>query len=52
MTLITRGHIGPVVYQRTVDYPEVFANGHHVILDTEVLVTVRWDQVETIVGAD
>ena len=34
------------MYQRTVDYPEEFHNGHHVMMDTEVLVTVRWEQVE------
>jgi len=42
------GHRGTVeanVYQRTVDYPEL-SNGYHVMLDTEELVTVRWDQVE------
>ena len=33
------------VHQRTVDYPEKFANGYHVMLDSEVLVTVRWEQV-------
>lgn len=40
------------VYQRTVDYPEQWVNGHHVMLDTGVLVTVLWERVETIVGAD
>ena len=35
------------VYQRTVDYPDEWANGHHVMLDTEELVAVRWDQVES-----
>jgi len=43
------GHIGTVesnVHQRTVDYPHEFANGYHVMLDTEELVTVRWEQVE------
>ncbi len=43
------GHTGTVesnVYQRTVDYPNEWFNGHHVMLDTEVLVTVRWEQVE------
>ena len=34
------------VYQRTVDYPVQFNNGHHVMLDPGVLVTVRWEQVE------
>ena len=39
------GHQGTVeanLYQRTVDYPDEWANGHHVMLDTEELVTVRW----------
>ena len=33
------------VYQKTVDYPDDWANGYQVMLDTEELVTVRWDQV-------
>ena len=33
------------VYQQTVDYPDELANGYHVMLDTEELVTVRWEQV-------
>ena len=39
------GHQGTVesnVYQRTADYPDEWANGYHVMLDTGVLVTVRW----------
>ena len=28
------------------DYPDEWANGHHIMLDTEELVTVRWEQVE------
>ena len=43
------GHTGAVesnVYQRTVDCPEEFHNGFHVMLDTEELVTVRWEQAE------
>ncbi len=43
------GHRGTVeanVYQKTVDYPDEWANGYHIMLDTEVLVTVRWDQVD------
>ena len=50
--IITRGkyagHKGTVeanVYQRTVDYSDEWANGYHVMLDSEELVTVRWDQV-------
>ena len=33
------------VYQKTVDYPGEWASSYHVMLDTEELVTVRWDQV-------
>ena len=43
------GHKGTIesnVYQRTVDYPDEFANGHHVMLDTEELVTVCSQQIE------
>ena len=43
------GHTGTVdsnVHQRTVDYPDDLANGFHIMLDSGVLVTVRWDQVE------
>ena len=43
------GYSGTVesnVYQRTVDYPEDFYNGIHVMLDSKKLVTVRWGQVE------
>ena len=43
-----KGHRGTVeanVYQRTVDCPDELANGYHVMLDTGVLVTVRWEQV-------
>ena len=45
------GHTGTVesnVYQRTVDYPDEFANGYHVMLDTEELVTVQWDHLEAL----
>ena len=36
------------VNQRIVDYPDKWANGHHDMLDSEELVTVRWqvDRVE------
>ena len=39
------GNIESNVYQRTADYPDERANGNHVMLDTGVLVTVRWDLV-------
>ena len=32
-------------YQRTVDFPDEW---HHIMLDNEELVTVRWEQVEGI----
>ena len=32
--------------QRTADYPMDLNDGFQVMLDTEELVTVRWDQVE------
>ena len=41
-------HTGTVesdVYQRTVDYLDEWNNGYHVMLDSEELVTVRWEQV-------
>ena len=41
------GHTGTVesnVYQRTVDYPDEFSDGYHVMLDSEELVTVRWSR--------
>jgi ribosomal protein L24 len=45
-----RGIVEANVYQKTVDYPDEWANGYHVMLDTEKLVTVRWDQVEAAPG--
>ena len=45
------GHTGTVesnVHQRTLDYPNELHNGFHIMLDTEVLVTVRREQVETL----
>jgi len=41
------GTVESNAYRRTVDFPDEFANGHHVMLDTEELVTVRADQVAT-----
>ena len=40
------GTVESNVYQRTMDYPDEWANGYHVMLDSEELVTVRWDQVD------
>ena len=39
------------MYQRTVDYPDELADGFHVMLDTEELVTVGWEQVEGLKSA-
>ena len=39
-----KGHRGTVeanVYQKTVDYPEEWSNGYHVMLDSEELVWKR-----------
>ena len=41
-----RGTVDSNVFQKTVDDPDELANGFHVMLDTEELVTVRCDQVE------
>ncbi len=40
------GKVESNVYQRTVDYPDEFANGHHVMLDSGELVTVQLEHVE------
>ena len=48
------GHTGTVesnVYQKTVDHLDEWANGYHVMLDTEELVTVRWDQLTLYIPA-
>jgi len=42
-----RGAIEANVYQKTVDYPDEWSNGYHVMLDTEDLVTVRWNQARS-----
>jgi len=33
------------VFQRTVDHPDEYVAGYHVVLDYKRVVTVRWDQV-------
>jgi hypothetical protein len=38
--------IDSAVFQRTVDWPEEFAPGYHVVLEDGTVVTVRWDQVK------
>ena len=39
------GVVDSAVFQRTADYPDEFAPGYRVVLDTGPLITVRWDQV-------
>jgi len=41
-----RGVVDSAVIQRTVDFPDVFAPGYHVVLEDETVVTVWWDQVD------
>ena len=40
------GSVESNVFQKTVDYPDEWANGYHVNSNSEELVTVRRDQVE------
>ena len=39
------GIVDSRVFQKTVDYPNEYAAGYHVVLEDERVVTVRWDQV-------
>ena len=39
------GTVESNVFQKTADYPEELANGYHVMLDTEEVVSLRWDQI-------
>jgi hypothetical protein len=41
------GAVDSAVFQRTVDFPDEFAPGYHVVLEDEAVVTVRWDQVDS-----
>ena len=36
------------VYERAVDYPDEYLNDFNVMLDTEGLVTVRWEQMDVL----
>ena len=40
------GVVDSAVFQRTVDAPDEYTPGYHVVLDTGPVVTVWWDQVE------
>ena len=45
-----KGHTGVVdsaVFQRTVDCPDEYSAGYHVVLGDERVVTVRWDQASS-----
>jgi len=37
--------VDSAVFQRTIDYPDAFSPGYHVIISDGPAVTVRWDQV-------
>ena len=39
------GTVESLVFQRTVDYPNDYAAGYHVVLGDGWMVTARWDQV-------
>ena len=41
------GVIDSAVFQRTMDYPDEYAPGYHVVQDNGQVVTVRWDQVRS-----
>jgi hypothetical protein len=40
-----KGTVEANVYQKTVDCPDEWSNGYHVMVDSEELETVRWYQV-------
>ena len=40
-----KGVVDSAVFQRTVDAPDEYAPGYHVVLDIGPVVTVPWDQV-------
>ena len=42
------GTIESNVHQRTADFPDELHNGFHIWLDSEELVTVRWEQVKNL----
>ena len=41
----SHGVVDSAVFQRTVDYPEEYSAGYHVVLDSGPVITIRWDQV-------
>lgn len=42
------GTVDSCAFQRTVDYPDEYAPGYHVVLDDGTVVTARWDQVKLV----
>ena len=42
------GVVDSAVFQRTVDFPDEYAPGYHVVLATGPVITVRWDQLSGI----
>jgi hypothetical protein len=40
------GVVDSAVFQQTLDYPDDYSPGYHVILTDDAVVTVRWDQVK------
>ena len=38
-----RGTVDSRVFQKTVDFPDEYSPGYHVVLDDERVVMVRWD---------
>ena len=41
------GWVESAVFQRSVDYPDEYAPGYHLVLDDGTVVTARWNQVRT-----
>ncbi len=56
VTLISgryKGHtdvVASAVFQRTVDYPDEYAPGYHIVLEDGRVTTVRWDQLSSIIA--
>jgi len=42
------GVVDSAVFQKTVDYPDDYSAGYHVVLEDERVVTVRWDQLSNV----
>ena len=40
------GVVDSAVFQRTIDHPEDVSPGYHLMLADDVVITVRWDQVQ------